>query len=65
MTTIKNKNDMLEITTNIYQARSGALIILFGNKSMTLPDDIADIFLYDIKDFDLEKYNEFYRGGIK
>ena len=46
----------------ITQARSGAIIIPFGNRAITLSKEDAETFsLYDIEDFDKETYNRFYK----
>lgn len=55
-----NKSGTLEITTTIYQAKNGAVYIDFGNTVLKLEKDYAGILCYEIPDFDLDMYLNYY-----
>ena len=59
------KNGELRINTTIYQAtiyqaKNGAFIMLFGNKTLTIPKDLAEGIAYDMLSFDKEIFNLYY-----
>ncbi|MEA3430173.1 MAG: hypothetical protein U9R08_02790 [Nanoarchaeota archaeon] len=57
---IKEKNGLLEITTTVYQAKNGALYINWGNRTIQLTKDEADIVCYNLKDFNVDDFKKFY-----
>ncbi len=59
---ITEKNGMLKIETEIYQARNGSLVMNFGNKIIILEEKIADIIARDVPDFDEILYHKFYNA---
>jgi hypothetical protein len=62
---IKQIGDLIEITTEIYQAKNGGIFMNFGNTVIKLSKDDAEIVAYDIPNFDLEQYKKFYNLSIK
>lgn len=53
-------NGMLQITTNIYQTKRGALFVDFGNTVIRLDKDQANIVAYDIPDLNHDDYISYY-----
>jgi len=60
MNTKNDKDGVLHIRTTAYQSRCGAIIIDWGNNTISLTEKQASVIAYDIKDFDVEAYNKFY-----
>ena len=60
MKTKNDKDGILHIRTTAYQARSGVIIIDWGRDTIPLTEKQASVIAYDIKDFDVERYNKFY-----
>lgn len=58
---IKEKNGMLEITTDIFQAKNGGVFMNFGNGVIKIDKFYADIIARDIPEFDEEQYHKFYK----
>lgn len=58
--TIKEKNGILEIKTEIYQAKNGGVFINFARGPIKIEKFYADSICYDIPDFDLDLYKKFY-----
>lgn len=52
---------IIEITTEVYQARNGGIFMNWGNTIIKLGKDDADIIARDIPNFDNEQYNKFYK----
>ena len=57
---LKTKNGMLFVETRIYQAGNGAVFLDWANSVIKLSRDHSDRVAYDIPDFDVEKWNEYY-----
>jgi hypothetical protein len=57
----KNKENQLEIKTIAYQAKNGGIFLDWGNTVIKLEKMYADNIAYDIPDFNLEDYNNFYK----
>ena len=57
---IKEKGDMLEITTEVYQARSGAICINWGNTIIKLSKDDAEVIADSIPNIDRDLYRKQY-----
>jgi hypothetical protein len=57
---IKQQGDMLEITTEVYQATNGGLFLNWGNTSIKLEKEYAENIAYDIPNFDVDLFNEYY-----
>jgi len=55
------KDGFLQITTNAYQTKCGAIVIDWGNDVISLDENKASVIAYDIKDFDVDRYNKFYK----
>lgn len=51
---------MLEITTEAYQAKNGGIYINFGNKTIKLLKNEAEIIADSIPNIDRGAYKEFY-----
>jgi len=51
------------ITTNIYQARSGAIMINWGNGTIILKEEDAEKIVYDLEDFSIDDYRNYYNGN--
>lgn len=52
---------MLNVTTEIYQAKNGAVFMNFGRTIIKLERDQADIVAYDIPDFSVDDFNNYYK----
>lgn len=57
---IKEKGDMLEVTTEVYQAKNGGIFVNWGNTVIKLSKDDAEVIADSIPEIDREKYNEHY-----
>jgi hypothetical protein len=57
------KTGQLMITTNIYQARSGAIMINWGNGTIILKEEDAEKIVYDLEDFSIDDYRNYYNGN--
>jgi hypothetical protein len=58
---IKEKGDMLEITTEVYQAKNGGVFLNWGNKAVQLSKEDAEVVADDIPEIDREKYKDYYQ----
>ncbi len=54
------KNNQLEVSTIVYQAKNGGIFLDWGNTVIKLDKDYADNLAYDIPDFNQDDYNNFY-----
>ena len=62
---IEEKNGMLEITTSVYQAKSGAIFINWGKHIIELNQEQAEVIAEDILEFDQKDYIKYYTNIIK
>jgi fibrillarin-like rRNA methylase len=58
---IEIKDNELIIKTNVYQAKNGGIFLNLGSEAIKLNKDHAEIFAYDIPDFNKEDFLEFYK----
>jgi len=59
---IELKEDLLEIKTTVYQAKSGGVYMNWGFGAMLLEKKYADNIARDIPDFSEDDYNLFYKN---
>lgn len=57
---LKKSGELLEITTEAYQARSGAIILNWGNTVIKLSKDDAEVIANEVPEIDREAYTRFY-----
>lgn len=57
---LKTKDGQLIIETYAYQANNGSVHIDWGNTSIRLEKDDASIIAYDIPEFDIDAFNNYY-----
>jgi len=57
---LKQKEDQLIIETKVYQARNGAIWLDWGNTGIRLDKDYTHNVAYEIPDFDIDAYKNFY-----
>jgi len=55
-----DENNILNITSTVYQTKKGALILNWGTGYIILDERQADKIAYDIKGIDIDTYNDFY-----
>lgn len=58
---IKEKGDMLEITTEVYQAKNGGIFLNWGNTIIKLSKDDAEVIADDIPHIDRDLYQNYYK----
>jgi len=57
---LKVKDGILEITTNVYQVKTGAIFINWGNTVIKLTKDEAEGIARDIPDFNQDDFIGYY-----
>ena len=57
---IKAKDGILEVTTNVYQAKNGAIFINWANTVIKLTKDEAEGIARDIPDFNQDDFIRYY-----
>lgn len=57
---LKVKDGQLEVTTNVYQAKNGAVYLDWGNTVIKLGKDDAENLCYEIPDFSVDDFKKFY-----
>ena len=62
MKVTKKTDEILEITTTIYQARNGAIMLNWGKSHFALDQKFAENIATEFKDFDCNAYNKFYNN---
>jgi hypothetical protein len=58
---MKEKGDMLEVTTEVYQAKNGGIFINWGNTVIKLSKDDAEVVADSIPNIDREAYSSHYQ----
>lgn len=59
---ITTKNNQLQVTTIAYQAKNGAVYLDWGNTVIKLSKDDAQNIAYDIPEFSVDDFNNFYKN---
>lgn len=59
---IKVKGDLLEVTTEVFQARNGAVFMNWGNTVIKLSEDDANVVADDVPGIDREAYVNYYKN---
>ncbi len=57
---IKVNGDMLNITTEVYQAKNGGIFMNWGNTVIKLSKDDAEVVADDIPNIDRDAFVKFY-----
>ena len=61
----KIKDGSLFVETRIYQAGNGAVFLDWANSVIKLSRDHSDRVAYDIPDFDVESWNNYYNEKVE
>lgn len=56
-----SNSSIIEIQTEVYQARNGGFYMNWGRGVIALSKEEAEIVVWDMPEFDHDKYNEFYK----
>lgn len=57
---MKANGDILEITTEVYQAKNGGIFLNWGNTTIKLSEDDANVVADGIPSIDRDSYQKFY-----
>jgi len=49
------------IVTQAYQAKNGGIYLDWGDKSLPLPEEFANIIANEIPELDIDAYNAYYK----